>query len=320
MKNEKDYLYNMNSYIELISFFILSLILAFTVQKIFITYRKFDDFNHRTSHNVLATKTGGISFFISLLIFTLFYYYKGTEIFDFSLIIPLSIMFIVGVYDDFYEADFKLKFLLQIIVSKIIIDQGYVIDSFHGIFGIYELPWIIAQLFTSFVFLVIVNSLNFIDGIDGLAITEVIKVILIIELISIGNTSIYYLGQLIIVGLLPLYYYNYRKNKKIFLGDAGSLLLGTLISVYIFNIFSSNYIFKNNFNINKGVFSIILLIYPLSDLLRVFIIRISQKKSPFIADNNHLHHKLLDKKFNHFISTLIIQSISLILILFYLFI
>ena len=136
MKNEKDYLYNMNSYLELISFFILSLILAFTVQKIFITYRKFDDFNHRTSHNVLATKTGGISFFISLLIFTIFYYYKGSEIFDFSLMIPLSIMFIVGVYDDFYEADFKLKFLLQIIVSKIIIDQGYVIDSFQGIFGI----------------------------------------------------------------------------------------------------------------------------------------------------------------------------------------
>tara|TARA_Y100000768_G_scaffold232466_1_gene175651 strand:- start:4140 stop:5102 length:963 start_codon:yes stop_codon:yes gene_type:complete len=320
MKNEKDYLYNMNSYLELISFSILSLILAFTVQKIFITYRKFDDFNHRTSHNVLATKTGGISFFISLIIFTLLYYYKGTEIFDFSLMIPLSIMFIVGVYDDFYEADFKLKFLLQIIVSKIIIDQGYVIDSFQGIFGIYELPWIIAQLFTSFVFLIIVNSLNFIDGIDGLAITEVIKVIVIIELISIGNTSIYYLGQLVIFGLTPLYYYNYRKNKKIFLGDAGSLLLGTLISIYIFNIFSSDYIIKNPFNLNKAFFSILLLIYPLTDLLRVFIIRISQKKSPFIADNNHIHHKLLNKKFNHFFSTLIIQIISLILIIIYLFI
>ena len=320
MKNEKDYLYNMNSYLELISFFILSLILAFTVQKIFITFKKFDDFNHRTSHNVLATKTGGISFFISLIIFTLLYYYKGTEIFDFSLMIPLSIMFIVGVYDDFYEADFKLKFLLQIIVSKIIIDQGYVIDSFQGIFGIYELPWIIAQLFTSFVFLIIVNSLNFIDGIDGLAITEVIKVIIIIELISIGNTSIYYLGQLVIVGLLPLYYYNYRKNKKIFLGDAGSLLLGTLISIYIFNIFSSDYVIKNSFNLNKAFFSILLLIYPLTDLLRVFIIRISQKKSPFIADNNHIHHKLLNNKFNHFFSTLIIQIISLILVIIYLFI
>ena len=319
MKNEKDYLYNMNSYLELISFFILSLILAFTVQKIFITYRKFDDFNHRTSHNVLATKTGGISFFISLLIFTIFYYYKGSEIFDFSLMIPLSIMFIVGVYDDFYEADFKLKFLLQIIVSKIIIDQGYVIDSFQGIFGLYELPWIIAQLFTSFVFLVIVNSLNFIDGIDGLAITEVIKVIIIIEIISIGNTSLFYLGQLTIVGLLPLYYYNYKKNKKIFLGDAGSLLLGTLISIYVFTIFSSDYIIKDQFNLNKAIFSILLLIYPLTDLLRVFIIRISQKKSPFIADKNHLHHKLLKRNINHFLSTIIIQILSLILLLIFLF-
>tara|TARA_B100001741_G_scaffold228860_1_gene190392 strand:+ start:206 stop:1168 length:963 start_codon:yes stop_codon:yes gene_type:complete len=318
MKNEKDYLYNMNSLLQLISFFLLSSIFAFIIQKIFISFKKFDDFNHRTSHNVLATKTGGISFFISLLIYTIFYYYNGNEIFDFSLIIPLSIMFIVGVYDDFYEADFKLKFLLQIIVSKIIIDQGYVIDSFQGIFGIYELPWIIAQLFTSFVFLVIVNSLNFIDGIDGLAITEVIKVIIIIEIISTGNTSLYYLGQLTIVGLLPLYYFNYKKNKKIFLGDAGSLLLGTLISIYVFTIFSSDYIIKDPFIINKAIFSILLLIYPLTDLLRVFIIRIAQKKSPFIADNNHLHHKLLKKKINHFSSTLIIQILSLILLLIFL--
>ena len=49
-------------------------------------------------------------------------------------------MFIVGVYDDFYNADFKLKFMLQIIVAKILIDYGLLIDNFHGIFGVYELP------------------------------------------------------------------------------------------------------------------------------------------------------------------------------------
>ena len=143
--------------------------------------------------------------------------------------------------------------------------------------------------------------------------------IIIIEIISTGNTSLYYLGQLTIVGLLPLYYYNYKKNKKIFLGDAGSLLLGTLISIYVFTIFSSDYIIKDRFIINKAIFSILLLIYPLTDLLRVFIIRISQKKSPFIADSNHLHHKLLKRKINHFSSTLIIQILSLILLLIYLF-
>ncbi len=304
----------------LIFFFLLSSFLAFLIQKIFIKYRKFDDFNHRTSHKTLATKTGGISIFCCLFLITFIYYFKGEELFDFSILIPLSIMFIVGVYDDFYEADFKLKFLLQIIVAKIIIDQGYVIDSFQGIFGIYELPWVFAQLFTTFVFLVIVNAYNFIDGIDGLAISEIIKIILIIELISINNSSLFSLGICLCVIILPLLFYNFKKDNKIFLGDAGSLMLGTLISVYVFNVFDENYLVKNNFNINKGVFSMILLIYPLTDLLRVFIIRIYNKKSPFIADNNHLHHKLLNKNLNHFTSTLIIQSVSLIIILFYLFV
>ena len=95
--------------------FLLSIFFSFFVQKIFIKYRKFDDFNHRTSHNTLATKTGGISLFICLFIFSTIYYLNGIEIFDFSLLIPISIMFIVGVYDDLYNADFKLKFILQII-------------------------------------------------------------------------------------------------------------------------------------------------------------------------------------------------------------
>jgi UDP-GlcNAc:undecaprenyl-phosphate GlcNAc-1-phosphate transferase len=86
-------------------------------------------------------------------------------------------MFVIGVYDDLYNADFKLKFLLQIIVAKILIDQGYVISNYHGLFGLYEVPWLLAQASTVFVFLVVVNAINFIDGIDGLAITEVIKII-----------------------------------------------------------------------------------------------------------------------------------------------
>ena len=304
----------MNNLNLIISSIALITIMAFIIQKFFIHFKKFDKFNHRTSHNSLATKTGGISIFVSVFLITLIYYLKGNEIFDFSILIPLSIMFIVGVYDDFYEADFKLKFLLQIIVAKIIIDQGYIIDSFHGIFGIYELPWIFAQLFTTFVFLVIVNSYNFIDGIDGLAIFETIKTVLFIELLSVENSPIYMLGIIIISLIIPLIFYNFKKQHKIFLGDAGSLILGTFISICVFNIFNENYIIKNNFNINKGIFSMILLAYPLMDLLRVFIIRIYNKKSPFIADKNHIHHKILNIVKSHFLVVITIQFISLIFI------
>ena len=108
----------------LMATFIIASALHYGVQKLFIYYKRFDDFNHRSSHKTLATRTGGIGIFLSVFIISLYYYFQGIEIFDYSLFIPLGIMFVVGVYDDFYNADFKLKFLLQIIVAKILIDQG----------------------------------------------------------------------------------------------------------------------------------------------------------------------------------------------------
>ena len=165
-----------------------------------------------------------------------------------------------------------------------------------------------------FVFLIIVNAINFIDGIDGLAITEVIKTILLIEIISVEKTPLNIIGLMVIFSLIPLYYFNYKKNNKIFLGDGGSLLLGTFVSIYIFYLLGENYNIKTSFNINKALLSIIIMIYPLIDLLRVFIIRIYNKKSPFIADKNHIHHKILDIVKSHFLVVMTIQVISLIFI------
>ena len=289
-----------------------SSIITFILQYIFTKLSFFDAINHRSVHKSKATKIGGISVFITLFIFSVIYYFKEDQIFDFSLLIPLGIMFIVGVYDDFYNADFKLKFLLQIIVAKILIDQGFVINNFHGIFGLDIIPNLASQLFTIFVFLVIVNSINFIDGIDGLAITETIRVILLIELISLKATEISAIGYLAVFSLLPLYYFNFKKENKVFLGDAGSLLLGTLIAIYTIILLGDDFQIQDFFMSNKAILSIAILIYPLFDLLRVFYIRIKNKKSPFRPDNNHIHHLLLKKGFNHFYISLLIQLFSIL--------
>tara|TARA_B100001059_G_scaffold235195_1_gene280063 strand:+ start:1725 stop:2654 length:930 start_codon:yes stop_codon:yes gene_type:complete len=293
----------------------LSTLLHFSIQKIFIYFKRFDDFNHRSSHNTLATRTGGIGIFATLLIISIYYYSQNVEIYDYSLLIPLGIMFIVGVYDDLYNADFKLKFLLQIIVAKILIDQGYAISNYHGFLGLYEIPWILAQLTTVFVFLIIVNAINFIDGIDGLAITEVIKTILIIELLNNNFSNLYLLGSIIIISILPLYFFNFKKKKKVFLGDSGSLLLGTLIAIYIFFILNDQYILNPKWTLNKTLFSVLLILYPLVDLLRVFIIRIKNRKSPFQPDQNHIHHILIKKLRNPLKSIIIIQFLYFIVFL-----
>ena len=302
-------------WILLLSAFLLSSLLHFGVQKVFIYYKKFDDFNHRSSHKTLATRTGGIGLFATLLFISLYYYFQGIKLFDYSLFIPLGIMFIVGVYDDFYNADFKLKFLLQIIVAKILIDQGYVITNYHGLFGLYEVPWLLAQISTIFVFLIIVNAINFIDGIDGLAITQVIKSLLVIEIFSSEFTPLYSMGLTLILAILPLYYFNFKRKRKVFLGDSGSLFLGTIVSIYSFYLLGDNYLINEHFSINKTLFSIIVLIYPLLDLIRVFVIRLKNKKSPFEPDQNHLHHFFLKRTNSQFYSVSIILLIDLFVLL-----
>lgn len=294
-----------------VSIFIATLI-HFGVQKIFIHYKQFDDFNHRSSHKTLATRTGGIGIFLTVLIISLYYYFQGIVLFDYSLFIPLGIMFVIGIYDDLYNADFKLKFLMQIIVAKILTDQGYVISNYHGLFGLYEVPWLLAQLSTIFIFLVVVNAINFIDGIDGLAITEVLKIILLIEFFSDGLTALAPLGMLVMATILPLYYFNFKKKRKVFLGDGGSMLLGSLVMIYVLNMLGDSFIFKTELRLNKTLFSVLILLYPLTDLLRVFIVRIKDRKSPFVADKGHLHH-LLNKKFKPSISLLTIVLLELIL-------
>ncbi len=302
--------------------FSISCLLAYLIQKIFIHYKRFDDFNHRSSHKSLATRTGGIGVFISLLSISAYYYFNEIELFDYSIFIPVGIIFIVGAYDDLYNADFKLKFLLQIIVAKIIIDQGYVITNYYGLFGLYEIPWLIAQLSTVFVFLVIINAMNFIDGIDGLAITQVIKTIILIELLSASATPLRPVGILLVLTLIPLYFFNFKKSNKVFLGDSGSLLLGTIISIYIFYVLGDEYIYRSGFYLNKTLFSILIILYPLIDLLRVFVLRIRKGISPFLPDQNHIHHLLL-KYFSskHIIIcfTIILIELSLVYLIKYLF-
>jgi UDP-N-acetylmuramyl pentapeptide phosphotransferase/UDP-N-acetylglucosamine-1-phosphate transferase len=177
------------------------------------------------------------------------------------------------------------------------IDNGFLIDNLHGLFGLYEINRIIAQILTIFVVISIINAINFIDGIDGLAISIIAIFIISFEFFSIDNTGFFSLSIIILACLLPSYIFNFRKKNKIFLGDSGSYLLGGITSIYVLNILSQNYIIKPEFDIHKIIFVMSILSYPVIDITRVFILRVYNRKSPFLADKNHLHH-LLNKNLN----------------------
>jgi UDP-N-acetylmuramyl pentapeptide phosphotransferase/UDP-N-acetylglucosamine-1-phosphate transferase len=306
----------MNIFLLIISSVFTSTFFIIIFQRLFFKKNIIDKVNDRSSHNVVATRSGGIAVFASLFIISSFYYFYSSEIFDFSLIIPLSILLVVGLYDDIYNLDFKLKFIFQIIAAKIIIDNGLVIDNLHGILGIFEVNRTIAQLITIFFIVVIINSINFIDGIDGLAISIVNLFIILFEFFSISDTNFYYLSVIIIFSTLPLVYFNFKKKNKVFLGDSGSLFLGALISVYVLKILSQDYLIKHVYDMNKVLFVLSILTYPIVDIIRIVLLRIKEKKSPFEADKKHIHHLVLSKVKSHSLATIIIFLGSILIMIF----
>tara|TARA_B110000014_G_C20107710_1_gene582838 strand:+ start:654 stop:1586 length:933 start_codon:yes stop_codon:yes gene_type:complete len=298
--------------LSLLSFsLICSFLLINLSQKYFLSKNYIDSIKDRSSHKSIATRSGGISVFLTLFLISTSYYTFGQTIFDYSIIVPLCLLVFVGFYDDVYSVDFKLKFLFQIIAAKIIIDNGLIIDNLHGVLGIYELNRIFAQILTIFIIVAIINSINFIDGIDGLAISIVTMFIILFEFFAANASPFFNLSLIIVSSLLPLFYFNFRKSKKVFLGDSGSLFLGGIVSIYIVYILNNEYLIKPIYDIHKILFVLSVLVYPIIDIIRIFFVRIYNGRSPFVADKNHIHHLILKKVKSHSITAGIIVVLSL---------
>ena len=281
-------------------------------QKIFIKRNVIDQIKMRSSHSSLATRSGGMAVFSTLFLISSYYYIIGVDIYEYSILIPGIILLVVGLYDDIYNVDFKLKFIFQIVAAKILIDNGLIIENFHGVLGIFEIGRIAAQILTIFIIVAIINAINFIDGIDGLAISAVIFFIVSFEFFANNTSPFYSLSQIIVISLLPLYYFNFKNNNKVFLGDSGSLFLGSLVSVYTIYILNNDYIIKEAYDLNKIIYVFSILTYPIIDMIRVFFIRIYRRRSPFLADKNHIHHILIRKFQSH---SLVVFGIYLVNIL-----
>tara|TARA_B100000963_G_scaffold361526_1_gene397442 strand:- start:2171 stop:3103 length:933 start_codon:yes stop_codon:yes gene_type:complete len=294
----------------------ISIFFIVILQKIFLKNNIIDKINARSSHSTVSTRTGGVSVFSTLLIISVYYYLIGYVIYDFSLIVPLTILLAVGLYDDIHNIDFKLKFIFQIVAAKIIIDNGLIIDNLHGVIGLYEIGRVTSQLLTIFIIVAIINAINFIDGIDGLAISTIIFFIICFEFFIKTQSPFINLSNVLVFGLIPLYYFNFKSNNKIFLGDSGSLFLGGLVSIYVVYILNNEYIIKEAYDLNKIIFIFSILTYPILDITRVFFIRLYNGNSPFIADKNHIHHHLIRKLKSHSLAVALIFLVNIILIIF----
>ena len=142
-------------------------------RKLSIKFRVFAVPNERSSHDSIIPATGGVALCISWIILIFIYSVLieqniGVELYFY--VLAGVLISIVGFYDDLNELPSFVKLLLQIFIFFIIsFGDNSLINSFHGVLGIYELSYFESLVFSLFVFIVIVNAINLVDGIDGLS-------------------------------------------------------------------------------------------------------------------------------------------------------
>lgn len=262
--------------------------------------RLMSDPNKRSSHTSRTPTLGGIAFFYTL-IFAMFFI-KERDVFDEIIyIIPgLTIMFIIGLKDDLVVISPGAKLLAQALaVSFILANPSFTIFSLNGFLNINEIPYYLYLIIAGFMMLTIINSYNLIDGIDGLA-SVVGIVIMVIYTTIFYLTAEYFFALLSIslnASLMAFLGFNLSSDKKIFMGDTGSLIVGFVIGILTLKFLALRphaYTELPFLLENAPLIAISILIVPLFDTARVFTIRIAKNKAPFSPDRNHTHHVLID--------------------------
>ena len=282
-----------------------------------------DEPEDRSMHSTKTPTLGGVGLFAAFtLCLILFGIAVGLERPDLlkllSLLGATMILLFLGIKDDLIAMSPKKKFIGQLIASAIVIIMTDVrVGSFEGLLGIGELPYVASVLFTLFVFILVINSFNLIDGIDGLAgtVATISSVAFGIFFLFNENYLLVLVSFIIIGALVGFLKYNLSKERKLFMGDSGSLFLGFLLAYQGISFLNLNASETALYTVaNAPMLLLAILSFPLLDTLRVFAIRAKEGRSPFSPDSNHIHHRLLDLGLTHKQATALVFIANVLII------
>ncbi len=277
----------------------------------------------RKSHFTEVPNLGGVGLFIAfslaMILFGMSVALDRPELIQLlSVLGGTMILLFLGIKDDLVLLSPRKKFVGQFIAAGMVIFMTDVrIRSFDGLLGVGELPYIASVVFTFFVFLLVVNAFNLIDGIDGLAGTIALISSLSFGIFFVLNDQLLLaLVSFVLIGaVIGFLRYNFSKTHKLFMGDSGSLFIGYLLAYQGIAFLGVNESATSTFTIaNAPMVLLAILSFPLLDTLRVFILRAREGRSPFSADRNHIHHRLLNLGLSHKRATLFIALSNLTVI------
>lgn len=270
----------------LVSIFVVPAVIYFSEKK-----GLMDAPGERKIHDHPVPRLGGVAVWLSTMLTFLFlvflsYYPYGSLLS--GILLGSSLMFLLGLIDDIYCLDAKFKLFIQLAIATIVFCLGIRIENIYLPFGISFNLGFLSWFVTTAWIVGVSNAVNFIDGVDGLA-GSVISVSAVTLGLIAASCSADMVGPLIAFiltgAMLAFLTYNFNP-AKIFMGDSGALfsgfLLATLSVTGVMQVES----------VAMWV-PLLVLAVPIFDITFASFRRIMKGKSPFVADAEHIHHRLL---------------------------
>lgn len=305
-----------------ISYFLIKIFLKTPIVRVFI-----DRPDSRKVHSNPLPRIGGIAIIISfvLMICTSFFIHNVSYFsldfpkeFIFSIIASTAVISLFGFLDDSHYVTVRArhKIAAELFIS---ISTVYFFGIHSGpisIFGFFTFPLWFSKIISVLWILGLINAFNIIDGVDGLA--GGISLISVLALSSISaialDISLVFPGLILSGAILGFLFHN-LPPAKVFLGDTGSLFLGSMIA--LFSLFIAKEITGSRSVIIMPLIAGIPIIEVLVTMTRRYFKANDQKKPFFIRirsmaipDNSHIHHRLIFRGFNHLETSIILFIIA----------
>jgi len=263
--------------------------------------------DERRVHKNPVPRMGGLAIFLGTIISMLIFLPKSHE--TLGIVFGAFIIVILGLFDDKYELNAKVKLLGQVAAASVLIFAGVRIDWLSNPFGkeLIYLYWFSIPITLLWV-VGITNTINLIDGLDGLAagIAGISSFSLFVVSVLNGRTATAVISIVIVGAALGFLPFNFNP-AKIFMGDTGSMFLGFMLAAI-----SIQGAVKSAAAIAIAV-PILALGVPIFDTTFAIFRRAINKQPIMKADKGHLHHRLLDKGLNQKQVVFIMYGVSIML-------
>ena len=275
-------------------------------------HRVVDNPSARKLQRIPVPVMGGTAVFIGMLVAVIMGVILAPNARVAKIMSLLAVMYAIGVWDDVKDVSAALRFLLELLVVwMMILMLGVEINDFHGLWGIHEVPDAVSVPLSLVAGVGIMNAVNLIDGVDGYCSTYGVMACAAFAVIFYycGDIPMFALAFIAIGAFIPFFFHNvFGKTSKMFLGDGGSLMLGTLLAFFMFRVLthgSPESVYDAS-GVSLPAVCLAILAVPVFDTLRVMIVRVLKAVSPFHPDKTHLHHLFIDMNFSHLSTSFII--------------